>query len=190
MCTADITGQRFGYLTVIRPLEERDNGHIRWECKCDCGNTIVARKSSLLKRKFASCGCTKVSTIQPLEKDITGERFGKLVVLRLVKNGTRGMSLWECQCDCGNVIVAMKRHLNSGRVSCGCLSEKVDLTGQRFGNLTVLKLSEQRKYGKYIAWDCKCDCGRTVSVITASLNRGNTRSCGCLRVGRRRSAIG
>jgi len=59
---------------------------------------------------------------------------------------------------------------------------KIDLTGQRFGRLTVLKEGEKVAEGKYgrTSWDCLCDCGNTVNVRTNVLRRGGTKSCGCL----------
>lgn len=66
----------------------------------------------------------------------------------------------------------------------------VDLTGQRFGMLTVLGVSEdvyidpKRGY-KYKKWDCQCDCGNIISVRTSALtckSKGSIRSCGCVRM--------
>ena len=37
----DLTGQKFGRLTVIKRADNNKNGSTRWLCKCDCGNTIV-----------------------------------------------------------------------------------------------------------------------------------------------------
>lgn len=54
----------------------------------------------------------------------------------------------------------------------------VDLTGRKFGRLTVIKRAGY--YKKEIMWRCKCDCGKEVDVIGGSLKRGNTKSCGCL----------
>jgi hypothetical protein len=54
-----------------------------------------------------------------------------------------------------------------------------DLTGNRFGNLTVMWMSNQRIGGK-IGWWCKCDCGTPCIVTGDHLMRG-TKSCGCLR---------
>ena len=56
-----------------------------------------------------------------------------------------------------------------------------DITGQRFGRLTVIGRGEKR--GKYTGafWLCKCDCGNMVTAPGNSLRRGETRSCGCLR---------
>jgi len=52
-----------------------------------------------------------------------------------------------------------------------------DLTGQRFGFLTVIR-HEGYRWGKR-AWLCVCDCGKETTVITGSLTSGNTQSCGC-----------
>ena len=56
-----------------------------------------------------------------------------------------------------------------------------DLTGQRFGKLTVIKKSPVKK-GHHICWDCQCDCGNFVqSVMGDNLKRGDIKSCGCFR---------
>lgn len=55
----------------------------------------------------------------------------------------------------------------------------IDLTGQRYGRLTVL--AEAGKKGVKRCWLCKCDCGSTTVVMTTSLRSGNTQSCGCYK---------
>lgn len=63
------------------------------------------------------------------------------------------------------------------------------LTGERFGKLVVMKSGpskptydrQGKKTGTRKYWECKCDCGKTTHVISASLISGKTRSCGCLR---------
>lgn len=55
----------------------------------------------------------------------------------------------------------------------------VDLTGRVYSKLTVKKRVES-KNGK-VFWLCECECGAETRVVTASLNNGQTRSCGCLR---------
>lgn len=58
---------------------------------------------------------------------------------------------------------------------------KTDLTGKRFGKLTVLAKSPERR-GRSFTWICQCDCGRiTHPIVTNRLLHGRTRSCGCLR---------
>jgi len=122
-------------------------------------------------------------------KDISDQRFEKLVALRLVEERKNGKRMWECQCDCGKIKVVPGAELVRGRIrSCGCLrSENAkrnlrtakDLTGQRFGKLVALRPTEERK-NRYVLWECQCDCGSTVSVASNELKKGKTKSCGCL----------
>ena len=58
--------------------------------------------------------------------------------------------------------------------------KKRDLTGQRFGQLTVINESPVR-IDQQVCWICKCDCGNiTPPLIGSNLTRGHTKSCGCL----------
>lgn len=54
----------------------------------------------------------------------------------------------------------------------------IDLTGQRFGRLTVVARSYVRK--GQLFWTCRCDCGKLCDVQGSSLRGGRTKSCGCL----------
>lgn len=54
-----------------------------------------------------------------------------------------------------------------------------DITGQRFGRLTVIERADSDKYGQS-KWLCKCDCGDLKIIKTNSLTTGNTKSCGCM----------
>lgn len=54
----------------------------------------------------------------------------------------------------------------------------VDLTGQRFGKLTVTGRAAS-VVKKHSAWNVVCDCGKTKSVLSNNLRRGLTVSCGC-----------
>lgn len=56
---------------------------------------------------------------------------------------------------------------------------KIDLTGYRFGRLTVLH--HKITPGPKTFWVCRCDCGKEVMVGSGELKSGNTKSCGCLR---------
>lgn len=59
------------------------------------------------------------------------------------------------------------------------MPKRIDLTGKRFGSLTVLKLNG--KIGSGIACDVLCDCGATKTILQCKLTRKDkpTRSCGC-----------
>lgn len=53
----DITGNKYGKLTVIRRAESAPKGITRWECKCDCGNVVIVRGGNLKNGAVKSCGC-------------------------------------------------------------------------------------------------------------------------------------
>lgn len=58
---------------------------------------------------------------------------------------------------------------------------RLDLSGLRFGRLTVIRESLTRGPAGQLAWHCTCDCGTAVAVHGARLRSGKTRSCGCLQ---------
>lgn len=60
------------------------------------------------------------------------------------------------------------------------MSKKIDLTGQRFGRLVVIREYGRTKDGR-VTWLCRCDCGAEVVVSSNHLRSGNTQSCGCLK---------
>lgn len=55
-----------------------------------------------------------------------------------------------------------------------------DLTGQKFGRLTIISKAGITKNGGSL-WKCKCTCGSYTTASTKHLQRGSTRSCGCIR---------
>jgi len=56
----------------------------------------------------------------------------------------------------------------------------IDITGQKFGRLTVIGFHKRKKHYNYI-WECKCDCGNTSYISSGALKSGKTKSCGCLQ---------
>ena len=63
------------------------------------------------------------------------------------------------------------------KIVAGHSGQKLDLTGLRYGHLTVLGPAEN--IGNRTAWLCRCDCGRDTVVSTRDLRRGRQTSCGC-----------
>lgn len=59
-----------------------------------------------------------------------------------------------------------------------------NLTGQKFGRLTVLDRAGSQNGS--ITWRCMCDCGKIIEAVSSNLLTGNTQSCGCLRLERLR----
>lgn len=62
------------------------------------------------------------------------------------------------------------------------MGKLVDMTGQRFGRLVVLHRGAKAKHGCTVKWLCKCDCGNLCWVDGPELRKGDTRSCGCLKI--------
>lgn len=55
----DITGQRFGRLTVMEKIPSNKSTNARWLCKCDCGNTTEVLGTTLRRGESKSCGCLR-----------------------------------------------------------------------------------------------------------------------------------
>lgn len=70
------------------------------------------------------------------------------------------------------------------------MGRKIDLTGHKFGRLTVLKESEHRDLDGNIYWVCKCDCGNIKNIISRSLRTGRTISCGCYNLENNQKRLG
>lgn len=91
---------------------------MRWKCMCKCGNTTVVSEHGLVSGHRKSCGkCV------PDKFDLTGQRFGKLIVVR--EDGRiRASRAWLCACDCGETTRVPQGSLTrkvSPTHSCGCL---------------------------------------------------------------------
>lgn len=118
----DLTGQRFGRLTVIERAGLTSAGSLRWKCQCDCGNISHPRTASLRNKTTKSCGCLqKDAASKHNAKDITGQRFGRLTALHPVGKGRDRLIVWRLRCDCGKNIDHTIRHLGGDTQSCGCL---------------------------------------------------------------------
>lgn len=179
----DLTGQKFNSLTVIKRVENIGK-KTAWLCKCDCGKEIIVKGEYLRNGTTKSCGCKN-------KKDLTNQRFGRLIAIKpTVKRTKDRCVIWYCKCDCGKTIEVSSKSLIQGNTkSCGCLSNetraqngrnnKIDLTGKKFGFLTVIKDSGERK-GSNVLWLCQCKCGNKVKIKGTSLLHG-VKSCGCLK---------
>lgn len=60
------------------------------------------------------------------------------------------------------------------------MSKLIDMTGKKFGRLTVTSRGENRNSRKDSYWNCICDCGNEAIVSGYKLRTGHTQSCGCL----------
>ena len=118
----DLSGKRFGMLTVTNNYEVR-NSQAFWECECDCGKRLFVIGAALSSGNTKSCGCNKAKRIKETRMlNLLGQRFGRLVVIEETgKKNKSGCYLWKCQCDCGKIVEVSSGNLSSGHsLSCGC----------------------------------------------------------------------
>lgn len=133
----DLTGKRFGELTVVCRGKDRygktGRRFITWDCVCDCGEHITVDANNLRTGNTKSCGhgCKRTDICANDDKkpkcknsglkDITGQRFGKLVAIEPCGREKSGVVRWRCKCDCGNFTEVSGTSLRAGTTkSCGC----------------------------------------------------------------------
>lgn len=144
---ADISGQQFGLWTVLR-RDTTKLGPPAYICRCACGTERSVDKRALKFGRTLSCGCRR-STIESCRRrdkqgkktadcagcnenqllsgvsNLTGQRFGRLIVLEPIEAGRykndKPIIKWRCKCDCGNETLVLAQPLKKGiTISCGC----------------------------------------------------------------------
>lgn len=133
-------------------------------------------------------------------ENLVGRKFNRLTVTSFSHKTASRDYYWNCVCECGTLHIARATGLKSGDVkSCGCLNlesaaktarkmgllnkgPREDLTGQRFGRLTVIAYCD----GLRPSWVCECDCGEKSIVRTDGLKDNSIKSCGCLNAENKR----
>jgi hypothetical protein len=125
--------------------------------------------------------------------DLTGKRFGKLIVIKglddyTVNNGCKGYRKWQCLCACGKITVSSSFNLlrniakSCGIKGCGGGNYKIpDIVGEKYGKLTVIELLDELRNGGRV-WLCKCECGKYKKLKTTMLVRNIITSCGCSNI--------
>ena len=179
----DLTGQKFGRLTVVSLNEEESNkprGKNKrkmkyWNCICECGNSKVVLGQDLTSNKVKSCGCLHKDNAREQGyknknrasnkvEDLTGQRFGRWTVLGRNGSDKHGKALWICQCDCGNITYGIETSsLTTGNSqSCGCLqkertskSNKGENHPRYNSNLTQEDREDKRKNEEYYKWNAQ-----------------------------------
>ena len=143
----DITGQRFGQLTVLERGPNDKHGHVRFWCQCDCGSPKKLIDSAAIRKGLVvSCGCNKLKKIKEYNDtkkliDETGNTYGYLTVLRRAENvpPKDGRAQWVCRCKCGNEIITTGKLLRNGsKLSCGCMKKSA-------GEFRIEQLLEENK---------------------------------------------
>jgi hypothetical protein len=103
----------------------------------------------LLRRHGAA---QRAATMSPV-RDIAGQRFGRLTVLRRVKSSAQQKAQWLCLCDCGVEKAFISSNLLMGKSrSCGCLARETAASGARARSLTHGHASRAAKSPEYVSW--------------------------------------
>lgn len=156
----DLTGKKFGYLTVLgvdhieSDLNKKNTRY--WKCKCSCGNITIVRTQHLNSGHTKSCGCyAKQRNREVNFIDETGNRYGRLTVIEYYGKNSDNKSLWRCRCDCGNEKITTGKSLRAGFCkSCGCLKSQGEeliaslLTQENITFTTQFYFSDLRNYNK------------------------------------------
>lgn len=173
----DETGNRYGRLLVQQkvpnPTETGTGAY--WRCLCDCGNYTDVSAAHLRRGLIQSCGCLikeKIAESNSQKKliDLTGQRFGKLLVVERAEN--KGIQpVWKCICDCGTVSYVMGTNLRreNGTRSCGCINSK--------GELEIAEILTKNciRYKKEVTFeDCLSNKGQPLRFDFGIYDENNT----------------
>ena len=123
----DLTNQQFGRLTVIKDSGKKSQNRVIWQCICQCGTECEVDTNRLTTGNTQSCGCLHREKISNLtKKDLTNQRFGKLLAYAPTEKRIDGKIVWKCVCDCGNECEVISAQLLSGHTSsCGCIKNSI-----------------------------------------------------------------
>lgn len=168
----DLTGRKFGRWHVFELLKGS-----YWRCVCDCGTSKLVAGGSLRSGVSRSCGCLlRERAAETKINDLTGRRFGMLVVLSRDVNSKHGDAMWAASCDCGAKTVVRSCNLVSGNTaSCGCAR----LTRATVRSASVRQKTSARATARYRS-DKKFNLrARMANAIRISLKRsGRARKTG------------
>ena len=121
----DLTGKRFGNLYVIKRVKNSKSNQVQFLTRCEvegCGNEKVVKGDRLTRKTYpmTHCGCLTVH-------DLTGKRFGSLLIIDRAKNDKRNQVCWNYICHCGKNGVVSGDHLTrktNPTTHCGCLTNQ------------------------------------------------------------------
>lgn len=169
----DLTGQKFGKITVIKRAPDK-NKKVQWTCQCECGNIKDIASRHLVSGAVVSCGECHV-------RDIIGHTYNNWLVKDVIKAHRKGDRLYECECmKCHNIAYKTKndlyKHVQQKSITCR-LCDQGDLTNKTFGLLTVLGKNKDIIDNRTSHWNTKCICGIELIVAYGDLVNQHIGSC-------------
>lgn len=145
----------------MKRAENASDGHARWLCQCECGNTTIVSSNVLKKGHTKSCGCLNrevaAQKAKLQYKNLTNQRFGRLTAMEYLGSNNKGGTLWKCVCECGNDnFITTSHHLISGNTkSCGCLKSVGESKIAILLSENNIKFIQQQKFDDAIYDDTK-----------------------------------
>ena len=147
-------------------------------CSCVCGVRKSVSIYDLKRGVIKSCGCwnrevSRINGKRPKKiNNLTGRRFGRLIVRERVGSNKHGFAMWNCLCDCGVVKLISGNHLSTGNTaSCGCAYQE---------RAAVRPANRRAWSNNYVKMRCKTDLKyalnrRMQQLIHATLRARNGR---------------
>lgn len=187
----DFTGKRQGELTVIK---RASSDPVTWECKCDCGKTVILTHIQLRKGVH---NCLDRRVHKKKKSIAIGDKFGTLTVVDITINEKSKHPLYHCVCECGTRVCRTRGGLvNVEFPNCGCQKKEVPISeemrsmiGKTYGNLIVLDVkrgkdipelhlpADHRELNKIFAV-CKCNvCGNISFPRATAIRTGRIKNC-------------
>ena len=162
----EMINQKFGEWTVLESL-----GNDYWKCICSCKTVSIVRGADL--RFGTSTKCKR----HPKNLKIN-QKIKTWIAIDYTPSTEFSEAFYTVVCtECNNKRTIKARNYNekySPKCECQSKRDKLDdLTGNKFGYLTVIKYLGNKTYA------CRCSCGNTINVRRQNLIHGDTRSCGC-----------
>ena len=118
----DFIEHQFGNLTIIDVYKK--NGRSYCKCLCSCGKETETTFSNLRTGNTTSCGDYKKHP-RVKKENLIGQKFNKLTVLKDTNKKSGSHTIWECKCDCGNIVEVRGDYLKGNHTtSCGCIISK------------------------------------------------------------------
>lgn len=208
----DLTGMRIGRLTVVKPL---DKDYRKWLCHCDCGNDVEISRGHIVAGDTLSCGCLRADDLKEKQQKTvySGTTISAIKNNKPNKNnttsGVKGVCFVSSRQEYKAYITIQKRNINLGyyknkenaikarkkaeeqylnpiikKFETSDAKQKkrhtTDIIGKKYNMLTVVK---DLGAGKIL---CRCECGNIKEFSKSNVVSGHTKSCGCLKKGRKK----
>jgi hypothetical protein len=120
--TIDESGHQYGRLEVLDYAGREEDGHAAWRVRCDCGTITTVRGARLRAHRQVSCGCERADPeirqaarmqvpakrrqeiaqmgADTHRKDLSGQPFGHLEAIRLIRMDSSRHAIYQCRCTC------------------------------------------------------------------------------------------